>query len=167
MFEWTPPPDRFRVLAWLVAALLLSLSLEIAVLNPYRHWRHKRAHPEIYAWLDTTKCPSGISPSPDGQYVVYNDNPCACSPFGTVVAIYGAREPEGYGTYQTTNAVLNMKSGGPVHLVWRTNRELIVLCRRCREQDAWFLKRQFRDIAIEFRFEGHGEPPLACITGKE
>ncbi len=166
MFEWKPPRDKFRAFAWILSGLFVLLIFGIAVIRPYRQWRYRQAHPEFFGYPDTTKCPSGITPSPDGQYILYNDNPCLYSPHGTVVAIYGRGESQGNGTYQTTNAVLNMKSGGPVYVAWKTNRELLIVCGHCREQDAWFVKRQFRDISIEYRFEGYDKPLPKYITGK-
>jgi len=145
MFEWTPLRDKFRIFAWAVVALLACIAIDLIAIKPYQNWQHRQAHPE-------SNCPSGTSPSPDRRYVVYSES-CFYSPDGTVVAIYAEGEPEGYGTYQTTNAILNVKSGGPVYVTWKTNRDLLVICRHCRERDAWFVKRQFRDIAIEYRFE--------------
>ena len=166
MFEWRSPRDKFRMFAWAVVALLTWFVAEIIAIKPYQKWRYRKAHPEFYGWPDSSKCPTGALPSPDRRYIVYADS-CFYSPHGTVVAIYGAGEPEGYGTYQTTNAILNMKSGGPVYVTWKTNRELLVVCRHCRESDAWFVKRQFREITIDYRFEGYNEPLPGYITGKQ
>jgi hypothetical protein len=166
MFETSYPPDKFRYLGWVVAALLLALPIMIFVVRPIQQARYMAQHPEFYGWRDSTKCGGHATPSPDRKYIVYTDNPCLYSPYGTVVAIYGANEPEGYGTYQTANAVLNMKSGGPVYVTWRTNRELVIVCRHCREQDAWFVKRQFRHLSVTVSFEGYGEPLPEYITGK-
>lgn len=165
MFEWTPQRDKFRIFAWATVALLLWIAVDLGAIKPYQNWRYRRAHPEFYGWPDSSKCPSGALASPDRRYVAYADS-CYYQPYGTVVAIYGAREPEGFGTYQTTNAILNMKSGGPVYVTWKTNRDLLVVCRHCRESDAWFVKRQFREVTIEYRFEGYNEPLPDYITGK-
>ena len=115
-----------------MVALLVWVAADIVAIKPYQNWRYRQAHPE-------SKCPSGISPSPDRRYIVYADS-CFYSPYGTVVAIYAEGEPEGYGTYQTTNAILNMKSGGPVYVTCKTNRDLLVICRHCRERDAMVRK---------------------------
>ncbi len=166
MFEWKPPGDKFRIFAWAVVALLLGIVFNIAAVRPYRQWQYEQDHPEFYGYPDSTKCPSGSSPSPDGRYIVYNDNPCLYSPYGTVVAICGVGEPERDCPDQDTNAVLNMRSGGPVYVIWKTDRQLLIVCRHCREQDAWFVKRQFREVTIDYRFEGYDEPLPEYITGK-
>jgi len=161
MFEWTPPRDKFRMFAWAVVALIMLLFVEFAAIKPYQHWRFERAQQAL--WPDSTKCSTGPLASPDRKYVVYADS-CYYQDSGTVVAVYAMGEPEGE-TYQTTNAILNMKSGGPVYVTWKTNRDLLVVCRHCRESDAYFVKRQFRDITIQFRFEGYNEPLPGYVTG--
>ena len=167
MFDTVEPKDKFRYVAGIVGLLLITMLLWVFVLIPIRKAQYVSAHPEFYTWPDSTNCGHGTSPSPDRQYVLFNDNPCRYSPYGTVVAIYGANEPEEYGSYQSKNAILNIRAGGPVYTIWRTNRELLVVCRHCRKEDAYFVKRQFRGISIEYRFEGYGEPLPEYITGKK
>ena len=167
MFDRVVPRDKFRYVVWFVGVLLTATFVRIFVIGPILNAKYVDAHPEFYVWPDSTKCGHGTSRSPDGQYVLYNDNPCLYSPAGTVVSIYGSNEPEEYGSSQSKNAILNIKSGGPVYTIWRTNRDLFVVCRHCREQDVYFVKRQFRDISISYSFEGYGERLPGHIAGSE
>jgi hypothetical protein len=167
MFDTVSSRDKFRYVGWAVALLLVAIPVQIFVISPILTARYVNAHPEFYKWPDSTDCGRhGRSPSPDMEYVLYNDNPCLYSPSGTVVAIFGRNEPEIDGSYQNANAILNIRAGGPVYTAWRTDRELLVICRHCREEDAYFVKRKFRDISIEYRFEGYGEPLPEYITGR-
>jgi hypothetical protein len=119
-----------------------------------------RAHPEIYGWPDPKLCNEQKEDvSPDGKFLVVNDNPCFYSPLGTTVHLYErARMPSPWEQDGAEWTILNIRSGGPIITVWKSPTELLVACRRCRREDVWLMRPRYKDIKVIVRYEAYGEP---------